>query len=513
MAVHRPYQQIASRRKDTPNYVEIEQYRRDGSTVWVEIVTQDLLDADGQRIGCLGVSRDISQRKQIQEQLLEQQSRVAALEERQRIGRELHDDLGQIMGYINLQAQSAQQLLAQGKQAQAQASLERLSLAAQTAHDDLRQHILGLRRSESQANLLGELEKYLAELEQHYGLKTDLNLPPGFDEAPLTPQTSLQLLRIVQEALMNVCKHANTDRAQLNFYQDAQQVQAVIQDQGRGFDHVSSTHLGLRIMRGRAAQVGGSLDVQSAPGQGTRITARVPCSLAPLPGNSDNGGSWGKLRLLLVDDHPVFLEGLYNLLTVRGLQVVGTARDGLQALEMAQELLPDVILMDVKMPRCDGLEATRRIKSVLPEVQVIMLTVAADDETLFAALESGAAGYLLKSLSSDDFYRALRGLTRGEAALAPGLAARVLGEFAREFACESAPASAPDAFPELTARQVEILDKVAQGLTYKQVAQSVCLSESTIRYHMKQILERLQLKNRREAVLHARQKGLGASKV
>ncbi|MCP4514176.1 MAG: response regulator, partial [Delftia sp.] len=390
------------------------------------------------------LSREIAAREQAEQQLLDQERQLATIQERQRIGRELHDDLGQIVGYISLQAQTAQQLVAQDKPAQAQASLERLAQAAQTAHDDLRQHILGIRRPpQPPAKLTSALEQYLAELEQHYGLKTNLNLPPGF-HAPLTPQANTQLLRIIQEALNNVRQHASTDTAQLNFYLDEQQMQVVIQDQGCGFDSLAwaaapAQHFGLHIMRERAAQVGGSLEVQSAPGQGTRITASVPRSLVPRPettgpGNADDGR---KLRFLLVDDHPVFLQSLEKLLTARGLQVVGAARDGLEALEMARALLPDVVLMDVHMPRCDGLEATRRLKAELPDVQVVMLTALADDETLFEALKSGAAGYLPKSLPSEDFYRLLADLTRGEAALAPTMAARVLHEFAREFAHES----------------------------------------------------------------------------
>ncbi len=138
------------------------------------------------------------------------------------------------------------------------------------------------------------------------------------------------------------------------------------------------------------------------------------------------------MRVLLVDDHSLFLEGLRNLLTARGVDVVGTARDGLDALEKARALRPEVILMDIQMPRCDGLSATRLIKAEMPEIKIVMLTMLATDQSLFEAIKSGAAGYLLKTLEAEHFFELLLGLAQGEAPLSPGIAARVLSEFARQ---------------------------------------------------------------------------------
>lgn len=217
------------------------------------------------------------------------------------------------------------------------------------------------------------------------------------------------------------------------------------------------------------------------------------------------------MRVLLVDDHSLFLEGLQSLLTARGIAVAGTARDGLEALARARALRPDVILMDVRMPRCDGLAATRLIKAELPEIQIVMLTTSAEDEDLFAAIRSGASGYLLKSLDAGEFFALLTGLTRGEAPLSPGLAARILAEFAHEEprlrATEEARMPAT-----LSARQVEILTLVAQGMPYKEVAATVGLSERTVKYHMGEILHRLHLKNRAEVVAYAIRSGLAGSR-
>ena len=138
------------------------------------------------------------------------------------------------------------------------------------------------------------------------------------------------------------------------------------------------------------------------------------------------------MKVLLVDDHPLFLDGLKNLLTTRGVQVVGCARDGLEGLDKARTLHPDVILMDIHMPRLDGLATLRLIKAELPEIRIVTLTMLAEDEDLFEAIKSGACGYLLKTQDTDEFFALLQDVARGEVALSPGLAARILSEFGRQ---------------------------------------------------------------------------------
>jgi DNA-binding NarL/FixJ family response regulator len=215
------------------------------------------------------------------------------------------------------------------------------------------------------------------------------------------------------------------------------------------------------------------------------------------------------MKVLLVDDHLLFLEALQNLLAARGIEVAGTARDGLDALAQARALRPDVILMDIGMPRCDGLAATRAIKAELPGVKIVMLTVSAEDEDLFEAIKSGASGYLLKSLDAGQFFELLSDLERGEVALSTGMATRVLEEFVRQAGrAEPATEVGEEDTPGLTPRQREVLTLVARGLKYKEVAAALCLSESTIKYHMGEILERLHLKNRAQAIAYAARSGL-----
>ena len=212
------------------------------------------------------------------------------------------------------------------------------------------------------------------------------------------------------------------------------------------------------------------------------------------------------MRILLADDHPLFVAGLKSLLSGRGVQVVATARDGLEALEKARHERPDVILMDIQMPRCDGLAATQLIKAELPEIKIVMLTMAGESDVLFEAIKSGASGYLLKTLDTEEFFDRLMELSRGEAPLSPGLAARVLDLLSEQAGTAM---QKKDSLQEtlLTGREREVLALVARGFTYKEVAQQLCLSERTIKYHMGEIIARLQLKNKAQAVQHAKRSG------
>lgn len=217
------------------------------------------------------------------------------------------------------------------------------------------------------------------------------------------------------------------------------------------------------------------------------------------------------MKILLVDDHGLFLEGLGNLLRAGGYQVVGAARDGLEALELARSSHPDVILMDIRMPRCDGLCATRLIHAEMPTIQIVILTTSTEEADLFEAIKSGASGYLLKNLETAQLFDYLVGLERGEAPLSRELSSRLLAEFAHQAAAldertaASLPGAPPD--PELTPRQREILEMVAGGLSYKEVAAALYLSENTIKYHMGEVLQRLHLKNREQAVAYALRSG------
>lgn len=214
-----------------------------------------------------------------------------------------------------------------------------------------------------------------------------------------------------------------------------------------------------------------------------------------------------KIRVLLADDHELFREGLANILNAQpDFEVVGEASDGLEVLVKARKLTPDLILMDIGMPGCDGVEATQQVKDELPDVIIVMLTVRNEDEKLFEAIMSGAQGYLLKSIRSRELLSMLRGAVRGEAAITPALGGRMLEEFRR--LSRQAPAVPEDEVTTLTHREQEVLSLVAQGATDKEIAETLVISIHTVKTHMRNILSKLHLGHRHEAALYALREGL-----
>ena len=213
------------------------------------------------------------------------------------------------------------------------------------------------------------------------------------------------------------------------------------------------------------------------------------------------------MRVLLVDDHPLVRDGIASLLRARGLEVVGEASDGLEALYKARLLRPDVILMDIRMPGLNGLEATRLIKTELPEIKIVMLTVSDEDQDLFEAIKSGAEGYLLKSMHADEFFTLLESIERGEIPIPPSMASRILNEFVRHGRRSSPPDNASDR-ESLTERETEVLQLVVQGFSNREIANTLTISENTVKFHLKNILAKLHARNRAEAVAYALQTGL-----
>lgn len=213
-------------------------------------------------------------------------------------------------------------------------------------------------------------------------------------------------------------------------------------------------------------------------------------------------------RILLVDDHDLFRAGLMGLINNHpDLEVVGEAGDGLEALKLARDLKPDLIVMDIKMPVCDGLEATRLICEELPGTRIIILTVHDEDEKLFAAIQAGACGYLLKSTDSASFLRGLQGALEGDAALPPKLAARLVEEYARVVNQPVAVSPLADG-PDLTPREHDVLTQLASGATNKEIADRLSISIHTVKSHVRSILSKLHAVNRREASRLAAQQGL-----
>ncbi|MCP4139154.1 MAG: response regulator transcription factor [Chloroflexi bacterium] len=213
-------------------------------------------------------------------------------------------------------------------------------------------------------------------------------------------------------------------------------------------------------------------------------------------------------RILLADDHELFRDGLAGLINAQSdLEVIAEAGDGLEALKLARDLKPDLIVMDINMPICDGLEATRLICTELPGSRIVTLTVHDEDEKLFSAIKAGAVGYLLKSTDKKKFLAGLRMALAGEAALSSKIATRVLDEFSRLMNQSIAVASSEEA-PDLTNRERDVLQLIATGSADKEIAKTLSISLYTVKSHVRNILGKLHAVNRREAARLASRHGL-----
>jgi len=211
------------------------------------------------------------------------------------------------------------------------------------------------------------------------------------------------------------------------------------------------------------------------------------------------------LRVLVADDHPMFRDGLRALLaSTPDTELVGEATSGEEVVSLATRLQPDVILMDVQMPGVDGIEATRRIVQDSPHVRVLVVTMFEDDATVFAAMRAGARGYLLKGANYKEMLRAIVAVGNGEAIFSPKLAVRLMDYFTG-----IRPAVRPQVFPELSDREREILDLIAQGHKNPEIAKRLYLSPKTVRNHVSNILSKLQVVDRTQAIIRAREAGLG----
>lgn len=211
-----------------------------------------------------------------------------------------------------------------------------------------------------------------------------------------------------------------------------------------------------------------------------------------------------RIRILIADDHPLFRDGMHGLLdSVPDTDVVGEAASGEEAITLAENLQPDVILMDIKMPGINGLQAMREILHTSPHIRILIVSMLEDDDSIFAAMRAGACGYVPKGANQAEMLRAIRAVANGEAIFGPGIAQRLIGFFSA-----SRPSVQSRIFPELTDREAEVLALISQGHTNEEIAEKLVLSLKTVRNHVSNIFSKLQVADRAQAVLRAREAGM-----
>ena len=324
----------------------------------------------------------------------------------------------------------------------------------------------------------------------------------------------ITVLRIAQEALSNVRHHSQAKRVTVDLSYATDAVRLLVSDDGVGFDpSVSSSSpsptgggFGMTSMRERARLIGGRIEVRSAPGMGTRVAAEIPYqqeqTSIPVSSPPDTDVSQGVpltdlIRVLMVDDHEVVRQGIRNMLEqTDGISVVGEAGDGEAAIEQIQTIHPDVVVMDIEMPKLDGVETVRKLRQLGLDTPVILLSVYAKDEYIFDGLRAGAKGYLMKDVGQAELIQAIKTVHEGGSLLQPVIASRL----AERIAIDEASG--------LSERQHEVLQLVASGMRNQEIADQLFLSLRTVKFHVENIYQKLGVRSRTEAIRIARERGI-----
>ena len=473
-------------------------------------------------------------------QRFQQQREIAMLEERNRLAREIHDTVAQSLAVLILQMETTRIALRRADISGAEEMLAQAHGLAKNALEDTRRAVRGL--AASAAQILSPAQAIAQEAEQ---LEAESGISAQFilsgEEQALNPDQRASLLRIAQEALTNARKHAQPSRVRVGLQYGAEEVTLLVEDDGVGFDPDAERTpgaeggYGLFGIRERAKLVGAALYIDSTPGWGTRLRVSLPYRPATpiegrrgeeetrrrgeeekiqVQGTGDRGQGTGEflstlnsqlstasslspIKVLIVDDHALARQGIRAMLqTSSDIVVVGEAENGEEAVDQAIKLEPDVVLMDLQMPKVDGLEGLRRLQIRRRHIPVIILTTLHTEHTISEALQSGARGFLLKDTNAEELLAAVHAAKRGETLLAPAIATRL------------ADLTAGHGRFDLNEREREILQLLAQGARNKEIATALFIAPKTVEYHLSNLFTKLGVSNRTEATRLALEQGL-----
>lgn len=418
---------------------------------------------------------------------------AAREEERRRLRRDLHDGLGSRLAGLNLQMGALRALIRRDPSAADQAAGE-LRGEIRAAIADIRRLVYDLRPPAlDELGLVAAIQQRAtrcsagpseqAEMDAANGAQVQVTVEAEVDLPPLPAAVEVATYRVVEEALTNVVRHARarTCRVRLS----------------------ATDSLCVEVTESAFSQCVSVPRSWAGPVRSNQCLGAVPASRPA--SRCQRGESMDRLRILVADDHPLVRKGLRAVLApCADLEVIAEASTGGEAAERAAELQPDVVLMDLQMPGGSGIAATREILAVSPHIRVLVVTLFEDDDSVFTALRAGARGYVLKDADEDELVQAIRAVGRGEAIFSPAVATRILAYFASPH-----PAAPPRAFPELTDREREVLTLVAKGASNPMIARQLSLSPKTVGNYVSNIFSKLQVADRAEAIVRAREAGLG----
>ncbi|MEK8129451.1 hybrid sensor histidine kinase/response regulator transcription factor [Paenibacillus filicis] len=439
-------------------------------------------------------SEIIREQNRILEQYLSQIERITLAEERHRLAKDLHDTIGHSYTSIMM---SLEQLRPELSATAGEQRLEPLLELTRKGLEEVRTYLHQMESPYERLPLLESLQQLAQEFQAH------ANVPVRFrvfgEEYPLSQQAKMTCYRCLQESLTNAVRHGQATAITVTLQFEERQLRLEVQDNGNGMA-IRQEGFGLTAMKERAMNLQGQVSVYSEPGQGTLIVCTLPRQ-AERPDEV--------IRLLIVDDQPFIRESLHALLKAhKDLEVVGLAENGEQAIQLCEELSPQLILMDLDMPTMNGMTAARILKEKWPHMPILILTAFQDPEQALEVLRSGADGYLLKTTDPRVLAENIRLVYRGGTLIDPDISSQLFGQLETEKNDpESAEPPTTNTF-DLTARELEILTMLSKGLRYKTIASKLYLSDGTVRNYASSAYLKLGVRNREDAVQKAMDAGL-----
>ncbi|MED2839072.1 hybrid sensor histidine kinase/response regulator transcription factor [Bacillus wiedmannii] len=466
-----------------------------GIDVWVIILQIGLAFTVGSSFRLLVVnyrqSEMIRNQKHVLEQYVSQVERITLLEERDRLSKDLHDTMGHsytsiIMGMETLRTEL--------KTKEGEQKLDSLLQLARNSMEEVRMYLHQMDLPQESLSLTLTLQQLTEEFEKH--AKVNVRTRIIGEEYTASKQSKLTMYRSLQESLTNAVRHGHSTDIIVSLHFEPQQIRLDVQDNGCGVEEWKDG-FGLTAMKERVSQLQGRVIVYSKKGEGTLISCVLP-RLVHLSNEP--------IRLCIVDDHAFIRESLHTILDGQdGLQVVGMAENGEQAVELCERLKPDLVLMDLEMSNLNGIRATKIIKGKWPDIRVLILSTFQDTKRAKEIIQNGADGYLLKSIDSRELAESIRLIYRGGTMIDQDLFHKMWNGNDEE---ESGELKSDGKEYGLTKRELEVLNLLSQGIRYKTIASKLYLSNGTVRNYASTLYDKLEVKNREEAVQKARDTGL-----
>ncbi|MDT8978064.1 hybrid sensor histidine kinase/response regulator transcription factor [Paenibacillus sp. chi10] len=437
----------------------------------------------------------IQEQNRVLEHHVTQVERLTLIEERSRLSHELHDTIGHTLTSVIMGLESMRPAIpaSHGEQ------YGEIIVRARKGLDDIRTHLHELSPDQMDGTLSESINQLSNNFYTSTGIKVKLRVLGT--ECPVTKHVSHCLYRCLQEALTNAVRHGQATSIDISLYYDEEWLRLHIEDNGQGMEQVQYGY-GLSGMKDRLLALGGNLSIHSVPREGTVVVCKAPL-IMPAPNAA--------VRVLIVDDRESILHSLHVLLTKHPeFEVVGAASNGRAALEQCERFHPDLVLMDVKMPKMDGITALQTMKQRWPDLKIAFLTTFPDVGQAMTALKHGANGYMLKSVHPKELIEAIKLINNGGTWIAEGIAEQVFAGMkqSKTSNIENSAGHIQDNPYGLTQREHQVLHHLSLGLRYKSIAKKLFLSEGTVRNYCSILYSKLNVGNREEAVLKGKQENL-----